>query len=114
MASLLVPGRGVAPESVALATARPCRLDRLVDDHEELGRERVEVHMVAQAAAERLDRLGHVVAAPVEAPVHRRLGAAPGWLEPRCHRLGGLETTQDDGRPPRSPNSWPKTRTWTP
>jgi hypothetical protein len=56
----------------------------LVDDHEELGRERVEVHVVAQAAAERLDRLGHVVAAPIEAPVHHRLDAAPGLGAEPC------------------------------
>ena len=43
----------------------------------------VQVDLVAEAGAERLDGLGRVVAAPVEAPVHDRLDAAPDGPEDR-------------------------------
>jgi hypothetical protein len=43
----------------------------------------VEVDVLAQAGAERLNRLGRIVAASVEAPVHYRLNAPPSRLEQR-------------------------------
>jgi len=51
--------------------------------------ERVQVELVAQVGAERLDRLGGVVAAAVEAPVDRLLDAAAGRLEHPGHGQGG-------------------------
>ncbi len=52
------------------------------------GRQGVQVHLLAQPRAECLDRLGGVVAAPVEAPVDRPLDAAAGRLEHRGQRQG--------------------------
>jgi hypothetical protein len=61
-------------------TAKPHRrlrwLHRLVDHAEQLGRERVEVELLTQPGGERLDGLGGVVAAAVEAPVDQVLDAA--------------------------------------
>ena len=55
----------------------------------QLGRQGVEVDLVAEAGVERLDRAGGVVAAPVEAPVHGLLDAAADRLEQGGHRQGG-------------------------
>jgi hypothetical protein len=65
------------------------RLHRLIDYGQQLGRKRIEVDLVTQPGAERLDRLGRVVLAAVEAPVHYRLNAAASRLEQRRHRQGG-------------------------
>jgi hypothetical protein len=63
----------------------PSWLHGLVDH----GRQRVQVDLVAQADAERLDRLGGVVLAAVEPPIHNRLlDAAAGRLEQRRHGQG--------------------------
>src|SRR5512133_1242654 len=53
----------------------------LVDHGQELGRERVQVDLFPEPSAERLDGLGRVVAAAVEAPVDRLLNAATGGPE---------------------------------
>jgi hypothetical protein len=51
----------------------------LVDHRQQLGRQRVQVHLLAQPGAERLDGLGRVVAAPVEPAVdHAMLTVPPG------------------------------------
>jgi hypothetical protein len=65
---------------------------------QQLGRERIEVGLVAELGAERLDDLGRVVAVAVEAPVDgvlepRRAGwnrAATDRVAPDTARLGGL------------------------
>jgi len=57
------------------------RLHRLLDHRQQLSRQRVQVDLVPEAGAERRDRAGGVVAAPVEAPVDRGLDAAAGRLE---------------------------------
>jgi hypothetical protein len=44
------------------------RLHGLVNDHEEVGREGVQVDLLVQPSAEGLDGLGRVVAPSVEAP----------------------------------------------
>jgi hypothetical protein len=67
----------------------PGRFHGLVNDRQQLGREGVEVDLVAQAGRERLDGLGRVVAAPVEAPVNRPLNATAGRLEQRSGGQGG-------------------------
>jgi hypothetical protein len=80
------------PEEPCFRSKPECDLGRfhgLVNDREEFGREGTEVDLVAQAGAERPDSPGHVVAAPVEAPVHRLLDAAAGRLEGRGHGQGG-------------------------
>jgi hypothetical protein len=64
-------------------------LHGLVNRGQQLGRQRVQVDLVAEAGAERLDGPGGVVAAPVEAPIHRLLDAASGRLEQRRHGQGG-------------------------
>src|SRR5918997_5643152 len=48
---------------------RPGGFHGPVDHSKKLGREGVQVHFVAEAGAEGLDRPGRVVATPVEAPV---------------------------------------------
>jgi len=48
---------------------------------QQLGRERIEVGLVAELGAERLDDLGRGVAAAVEAPVDGVVDAPPGRLE---------------------------------
>src|SRR3954468_8783435 len=53
------------------------RLDGLVDDADELALHGVEVELVAQPAAEALQRSRGVVATAVEAAVDRRLDARP-------------------------------------
>jgi hypothetical protein len=55
------------------------RLHGLVDHRQQLGPQHVQVHLIAQASAERLDSPGRIVAAAVEAPVDRLLlaGARP-------------------------------------
>jgi len=63
-------------------------LHRLVDHRHQLGRERVQVDLIAQAGAEHLDRVGRIVFAAVEAPVNERLDAAAGRLEQGRHRQG--------------------------
>jgi hypothetical protein len=59
-----------------------------VNNRQKLGRERVQVDLVTQPGAERLDGLGHVVAAPVEAPINRLLDSAAG-LKQSSHGQGG-------------------------
>ena len=53
------------------------RLDGLLDHADELALHRVEVELVAQAAAEALQRACGVIAAAVEAAVDRGLDARP-------------------------------------
>jgi hypothetical protein len=65
------------------------RLHGLVDHGEQLGREGVKVDRLAQPGAQRRDGPGGVVAAPIEAPVHRLLDAAAGRLEQRGSRHPG-------------------------
>ena len=50
-------------------------LDRLGDDAAQVRAQRLEVELVAQPRAERLERARRVVAAAVEAPVDERLDA---------------------------------------
>ena len=64
------------------------RLHRLVNYGHQLGREGVQVDLVAEAGAERLDGLGRVVAAPVEAPVHHRLNTVTDGPEDRGRGQG--------------------------
>src|SRR3954467_6903814 len=59
------------------------RLDGLVDDADELALQGVEVELVAQPAAEALQRECGVVATAVEAAVDRRLDARPCGAEQR-------------------------------
>ena len=56
------------------------RLHRLLGHGEQLGREGVEVDLLAQPGTEGGHRLGGVVVAAVEAPVDQGLDAAPGRL----------------------------------
>jgi hypothetical protein len=70
------------------ATARVGWLHRLIHHGQQLCRERVQIDLLAQPGAKCLDRLGGVVAAPVEATIHRGLDAAAGWLEQRRHGQG--------------------------
>jgi hypothetical protein len=60
----------------------------LVDDGEQLSRERVQLDLPTQPGAERLHGLGRVVVAAVEAPVDQRLDAAAGRLDHRRHGKG--------------------------
>jgi hypothetical protein len=53
----------------------------LVNDREQLGREVVQVDLIAQPTGERFDGPGRVVLASVEAAVHRLLDAAAGRLK---------------------------------
>jgi hypothetical protein len=71
------------------ATARPGSAPWSGNDRDELGHEGIEVDLVAQAGAERLDGLGGVVAAPVEALIHGALDATAGRLQQRSHGEGG-------------------------
>jgi hypothetical protein len=64
-------------------------LHGLVNRGQQLGRQRVQVDLVAEAGAERLDGPGGVVAAPVEATIYTVLDAAAGWLEQRGHGESG-------------------------
>src|SRR3954451_12134058 len=59
------------------------RLDGLVDDADELALHGVEGELVAQPAAEALQRSRGVVAAAVEAAIDRRLDARAGRAEQR-------------------------------
>jgi hypothetical protein len=52
-------------------------------------RQRVQVDLVPQAGAERLDRPSRVVAAAVETPIHHSLDAVAEWLEQSRHHQGG-------------------------
>jgi hypothetical protein len=61
----------------------------VVDQRQQLGRQGVQVHLVAEAGAEPLDGQGCVVLAPVEAQVDRLLDAAAGRLEQGGHGQGG-------------------------
>jgi hypothetical protein len=63
-------------------------LHGLVDHGVQLGRERVQVDLVAESVTERLDGLGGVVAA-VEASVDRLLDAAASRLDQSGHGQGG-------------------------
>jgi hypothetical protein len=67
---------------------RPGGFHGPVDHSKQLGREGVQVHFVAEAGAEGLDRPGRVVATPVEAPVHGGLDAAAGRSEHCCRGQG--------------------------
>jgi hypothetical protein len=58
-------------------------LHGLLDHRQQLASQGLEVDLLAQPGAERL-----VVAAPVEAAVHRLLDAAAGRLEHRSHGQG--------------------------
>ena len=60
----------------------------MVDYRQQLGGQRVQVHLVAEPAAERGDRAGGVIAAAVEAAVDQGLDAAAGWLEHCRYRQG--------------------------
>src|SRR5829696_4508084 len=80
------------------------RLHRLVDHGQQLGREGVQVDLLVQLAAERLDGGGGVVAAPVEAPVDGLLDPAAGRLEQGGHGQGGHV---DAGHPPEQPRAGP-------
>src|SRR6266511_1816233 len=75
------------------------RLHRLLDHPQQFSRQDLQVDLLAQPRAERLDRLGGVVAAPVEAPVDRPLDAAAGRLEHRGDRHGGHGDGQARGPP---------------
>jgi hypothetical protein len=79
---------------VVEATARPGRLHRLVHHGEQLGRQGVQINLVAEADAEGLHRRGRVVPAAVKAPVDHCLRAASGRLEQGRH---------DQGRPSHHP-----------
>jgi hypothetical protein len=72
------------PSAVHRRSQPQRRRDRfrgLVGHGQQLGRERIEVGLVAELGAERLDDLGRGVAAAVEAPVDGVLDAPPGRLE---------------------------------
>jgi hypothetical protein len=71
-----------------------CWLHGLMHHSEQLIGQAVEVDLLAESGAERLDRLGGVVLASVKAPVDRLLDAATQWLEQRRHGQGGA----GDGR----------------
>jgi hypothetical protein len=61
----------------------------VIDHGQQLDRERVQVHLLAQPRAEGFHSPSGVVAAPVEAPIHRGLDAAPGRPEDRGRGQGG-------------------------
>src|SRR5512132_474477 len=63
-------------------------LHRLVSHREQLPGEGIEVDLVAQPGAERLDGLGRVVLTPVEAAVNSSLDATPSRLEQGGHGQG--------------------------
>jgi hypothetical protein len=65
------------------------RLHDLADDRDQLGRQGVQLDLLAQPGAEPRDRLGGVVAASVEASIHCRLDPAAGRLEHRRDRQRG-------------------------
>jgi hypothetical protein len=70
------------------------RLHGLVDHGQRLGPQHVQVHLIAQVSAERLDSPGRIVAAAVEAPVDRLLlagapGRLPGRLVSQVRSLAG-------------------------
>ena len=79
-------------------------LDRLAHHADQLALERVEVELVAQAAAERLQRARRVVAAAVEAPVDDGLDACERGAEQARDRQGRDRDGQSD-RPTASPMS---------
>jgi hypothetical protein len=74
---------------------------------EQLSRQVVQVHLLAQLTAERLDGGGGVVAAPVEAPVHGLLDTAAGRLEQR----GDHQGRGRHGQAGPAPRSWPSPST---
>jgi hypothetical protein len=71
------------------ATATSGSAHGLLDHRQQLGAEGIQVELVPQVGAERLDRLGGVLAASVEAAVNRLLDAAAGRLEHGRDRQGG-------------------------
>jgi hypothetical protein len=88
-------GRGTEPQG------RRGWLHRLVHDREQLGRERVQVDLVTQPGTERLDGLGGVVLAAVEAPIawmRRRAG----WNRAATAKVAAA-TAQLGGSPPTPP-----------
>jgi hypothetical protein len=88
------------------------RLHRLVNDRQHLGGKGIEVDLVAQAGGERLDGLGRVVLAPVEAAVNRGLDATAGWLEQGGGGQGGAGHRPElGGSLPTPPNICPRTST---
>jgi hypothetical protein len=64
------------PAVIAEATRTPGRLHGLVDHGQQFGVQGVQVDLAAEADAERLDGLGGVVPAAVEATIHDLLDAA--------------------------------------
>jgi hypothetical protein len=79
----------------------------LIDYRQQLGGEAVQVDLLAQPGAEPRDRLAGVVAAPVEAPVHRPLDAPAGRLEQGGHRQG--RAGHHHGRVPAEQLASPRT-----
>src|SRR5215217_3667284 len=101
----------IAASPVPKPQRRRGRLHRLVDHPQNLGRGRVQIDLVAQAGAARLDGLGRMVLAPVEAPVD------PCWMRRRAswNRTATARvapaTTQLGGSSPMPPNSCPSAST---
>ena len=88
----------------------PGRLHRLVNHRQQLGGEGIEVNLLAQPGGERLDRVGRVVSAPVEAAVNHLLDAAAGRLEQAAARVAAA-TAQFGGLVAMPPDNCTKTRT---
>jgi hypothetical protein len=74
----------------------PGRLHGLVDHHQQLGGQGVQIDLLAQMVAERRDPLGSVVAAPVE----RRSTAC--WMRRRASVAGLRPRTVTDDEPPKA------------
>jgi hypothetical protein len=98
-------GRSGGQVIVALPIPKPQRrrgwLHRLVDHRQHLGRERVQVNLIAQASAERRDRLSCDVLAPVEAPIHHRLDMA-GRMPVRVAGVVIVSSSGHHLRPPQT------------
>jgi hypothetical protein len=73
----------------AVPQRRLAGLDCLLDHHQQLRRQLIQVDLPLQPIAEPRDGLGGVVAAPVEAALHRGLDTAAGRLDHRGHRQCG-------------------------
>jgi hypothetical protein len=91
----LVGGRRAQPQ-------RGRRLHHLVARGQQLGRQRVQVDLVAEQGAEPLGGPNRVVLAPVEAEVDRLLDATAGRLEQGGHGQG-----RPGHRPARRPGPDP-------
>src|SRR5512132_2169337 len=70
--------RGRSGHGVGHRPRRASHSPRRLVDRQQLGREGIQVELVAQPDAVGLDGLGRVVLAPVEAPITRLLVATPG------------------------------------